>query len=56
MVEDTSVVLAEVAEAGEIVAEAVEATSAGLVGGVALGVLGAAALIGLTKQALRLSC
>ena len=48
VVEDTSVVLAEVAEAGEIVAEAVEATSAGLVGGVALGVLGAAALIGLT--------
>ena len=38
----------ELFEAAEIVGEAVEATTAGIVGGVALGALGAAALIGAT--------
>ena len=39
---------AELFEAAEIVGEAVEATTAGLIGGAALGALGAAALIGAT--------
>ena len=39
---------AELLETAEIVGEAVEATTAGILGGAALGVLGAAALIGLT--------
>ena len=38
----------EALEGAEIVGEAVEATSAGIIGGVALGVLGAAAMIGAT--------
>ena len=45
---DTGEVMAEVLEGAEIVAEATEATAAGMLGGAALGALGAAAMIGAT--------
>ena len=48
VVADTSEVLADMAEAAEIVAEATEATAMGILGGVAMGALGAAAMVGAT--------
>ena len=47
-VESAELAEAELIEGSEIVAEAVEATSAGLLGGVAVGLIGAAAMIGIT--------